>query len=77
MTIADFDHLAESEKKVLLQKCCGSSGWVSKMLRIFPVNDLIDLLESADDAWEECKKNDWINLRKVMIYLIFLCVGFD
>ena len=60
MTIADFDHLAEFEKKVLLQKCCGSSGWVSKMLRIFPVNDLIDLLESADDAWEECKKNDWI-----------------
>lgn len=48
MTIAYFDHLPESEKKELLQMCCGSTAWIKKMIRIFPVNDLVDLLEYAE-----------------------------
>lgn len=60
MTIAEFDHLDINTKKELLQKCCGSSSWVNKMLHIFPVNDLIDLLEYADEKWSECKQEDWL-----------------
>lgn len=60
MTIAAFDHLPDSEKRELLQMCCGSSSWVNKMLGVFPVNDLIDLFEYADEKWAECKKEDWL-----------------
>ena len=60
MTIANFDRLPVNKKEDLLKKCCGSSAWVSKMLDVFPVNDLIDLLEYADDTWEKCERKDWI-----------------
>jgi len=60
MTIAEFDHVDIDKKKELLQKCCGSSAWINKMLQVFPVNDLIDLLEYADEKWYECKPEDWL-----------------
>ncbi len=60
MTIAEFDHLDDEMKRELLQKCCGSKTWVDKMLAVFPVNDLIDLLEYADEKWNECKTEDWL-----------------
>ncbi len=59
MTIAEFDHLDNERKKELLQKCCGSSSWVNKMLTVFPVNDLLDIFEYADEKWSECKQEDW------------------
>ncbi|MEP7253368.1 MAG: 2-oxo-4-hydroxy-4-carboxy-5-ureidoimidazoline decarboxylase [Ginsengibacter sp.] len=60
MTIAEFDHLSEEQKKVLLYKCCGASTWVEKMLQVFPIDDLVELLEEADEKWEECQKADWL-----------------
>ena len=60
MTIAGFDHLNIEAKKDLLQKCCGSSSWVNKMITIFPVNDLVELLEYADEKWNECTSEDWL-----------------
>ncbi len=59
MTIAEFDHLDEEKKQELLFKCCGSSSWVNKMLPVFPVEDLVDLLESAEEKWNECSEEDW------------------
>ena len=59
MTIAEFDHLDIDKKKELLQNCCGSTAWVNKMLKALPANDLIDLLEDADDKWNECSPEDW------------------
>lgn len=60
MTIADFDHLPEAEKKELLQMCCGSTAWIKKMLGILPVNDLVDLLEYAEEEWYDCNPADWL-----------------
>ncbi len=60
MTIADFDRLPESEKKELLQMCCGSTAWIKKMMSILPVNDLVDLLEYAEEEWYECNPSDWL-----------------
>ena len=60
MTITDFDHLPESEKKELLQMCCGSAAWIKKMISIFPVNDLVDLLEYAEEEWYDCNPADWL-----------------
>lgn len=59
MTIAEFDHLPTEKKKELLEQCCGSSVWVNKMLTVFPVEDLVELLEAAEEKWYDCSEEDW------------------
>src|SRR5687767_10967884 len=54
MTIAEFDHLPEQKKRELLEHCCGSSAWVNKMLTAFPVEDLVEFLDVAEEKWNEC-----------------------
>lgn len=60
MTIAQFDQLSIDEKKNLLFSCCGSHEWVKQMMEIFPVQDLIDLLEYAEEKWYDCNPADWL-----------------
>ena len=59
MTIAEFDHLEITEKKALLQSCCGSNTWVNNMLAALPAEDLVDLLEIAEEQWYLCHEPDW------------------
>jgi 2-oxo-4-hydroxy-4-carboxy-5-ureidoimidazoline decarboxylase len=59
MTIAEFDHLDKDQKQKLLYQCCGSTAWVEKMLSKPPVEDLVDLLEDAEEAWYTCSAADW------------------
>jgi 2-oxo-4-hydroxy-4-carboxy-5-ureidoimidazoline decarboxylase len=59
MTIAEFDHLAPSQKRALLFQCCGSAAWVDKMMTMPPAEDLIDLFEDAEEKWYECTEEDW------------------
>ena len=59
MTIASFDHLEPGEKKALLLQCCGSSAWAEKMIKMPPVEDLIDLFEDAEEKWYECSEAAW------------------
>jgi 2-oxo-4-hydroxy-4-carboxy-5-ureidoimidazoline decarboxylase len=59
MTIAEFDHLGVEEKKTLLQQCCGSTSWVNNMLAALPAEDLVDLLETAEEQWYACHEPDW------------------
>jgi 2-oxo-4-hydroxy-4-carboxy-5-ureidoimidazoline decarboxylase len=59
MTIAEFDHLPTENKKTFLLQCCGSSAWVDKMITVFPVEDLVELLEAAEEKWDECSEEDW------------------
>jgi 2-oxo-4-hydroxy-4-carboxy-5-ureidoimidazoline decarboxylase len=60
MTIAEFDHLSEQEKRDALFKCCGSANWVNKMLAVLPAEDLVDLLQDADEQWLQCAEPDWL-----------------
>ncbi len=60
MSIADFDNLAIEEKKRLLAECCNSASWIKKMIGIFPVQDLVDLLEYAEEEWYECNPAEWL-----------------
>ena len=60
MTIAEFDHLPVDKKTELLLQCCGSTEWVNKMIPVFPVEDLVDLLECAEEKWYECSEKDWL-----------------
>lgn len=59
MTIADFDRLDTEQKRELLTKCCGASGWVNKMLAMPIAEDLVDLEEMAEEQWYECTEQDW------------------
>src|SRR5688500_10633312 len=59
MTIAEFDHLPEEKKRELLLQCCGSGEWVNKMLSVFPVEDLVEFLDAAEQKWYECSPGDW------------------
>jgi 2-oxo-4-hydroxy-4-carboxy-5-ureidoimidazoline decarboxylase len=59
MTIAEFDHLPEDKKIELLLQCCGSRKWVNNMLPVFPVEDLVELLEAAEEKWYQCSEADW------------------
>lgn len=60
MTIAQFDQLPVEEKRNLLFSCCGSEAWVQQMMEVFPVEDLIDLLEYAEEKWYDCNPADWL-----------------
>ena len=60
MSIADFDNLGIEEKKRLLAECCNSASWIKKMIGIFPVQDLVDLLEYAEEEWYECNPAEWL-----------------
>lgn len=60
MTIAEFDQLDKETKILLLRKCCASSAWVRKMLTIFPVQNLVDLLDYAEEEWYECNPSEWL-----------------
>ena len=60
MTIAAFDHLNNEEKKELLHKCCGSDQWVNNMLALVPYEDLVDVLEDAEQAWYNCDESGWL-----------------
>jgi 2-oxo-4-hydroxy-4-carboxy-5-ureidoimidazoline decarboxylase len=59
MTIAEFDHLDVEQKKALLHQCCGSVNWVNKILEALPAEDLVDLLEIAEEQWYACHEEDW------------------
>ena len=60
MTIAEFDQSNNEEKKAALSKCCGSSAWVNQMLTEFPMEDLVELLEAAEEKWYQCSEADWL-----------------
>lgn len=42
-----------------LTKCCGSSAWVQQMLAFVPADDMVELLEDAEEQWWKCSKDDW------------------
>ncbi len=60
MTLHELNILSKEELKQTLFKCCGSDNWVEKMLTIFPVDDLVELLEDADEKWWQCSEEDWL-----------------
>lgn len=60
MTIDQFGKLSTKEKYDQLFNCCGSSAWVKGMLEIFPVEDLYDLLDHAEELWYDCNPADWL-----------------
>jgi 2-oxo-4-hydroxy-4-carboxy-5-ureidoimidazoline decarboxylase len=59
MTLHDLNTLSKQQLKDELAKCCGSRAWVEKMLPFFPADDLVELLEDAEEQWYKCTQADW------------------
>jgi len=59
MTLHELNTLPEEALREELTRCCGSSAWVNSMLPHFPVDDLVELLEEAEEQWFDCSADDW------------------
>ncbi|MBI5858240.1 MAG: 2-oxo-4-hydroxy-4-carboxy-5-ureidoimidazoline decarboxylase [Sphingobacteriales bacterium] len=59
MTLHEFNILPKEKLVEELTKCCGSAAWVQKMLPFIPADDMIELLEDAEEQWWKCSKADW------------------
>ena len=59
MTLHDLNLLDKDRLKEVLFKCCGSTAWVERMVKLFPMDDLVELLEDAEEQWFECSEEDW------------------
>ena len=59
MTLHELNTLPKQQLREELAKCCGSSAWVNKMLPFFPADDLVELLEDAEEQWFKCTEEDW------------------
>jgi 2-oxo-4-hydroxy-4-carboxy-5-ureidoimidazoline decarboxylase len=59
MTLHEFNILSKQQLIAELIKCCGSSSWVNRMLPFIPTDDMIELLEDAEEQWWQCSEADW------------------
>ena len=60
MTLHNLNTLPESEFKQALFNCCGSTAWVNKMYALLPFEDLVELLNDAEEQWYQCSEADWL-----------------
>ena len=60
MTLDNFNSLDTAGKTAALLHCCGSQGWVDRMLAGFPYADEPSLLATASQNWRQCKPADWL-----------------
>ncbi|MFC0774296.1 2-oxo-4-hydroxy-4-carboxy-5-ureidoimidazoline decarboxylase [Terrimonas alba] len=59
MTLHELNLLPKQQLRDELMKCCGSQAWVEKMLPFFPADDMVELLEDAEEQWFKCSEKDW------------------
>ena len=59
MTLHEFNILPKEKLVEALTRCCGSSAWVNKMLAFVPAEDMVELLEDAEEMWWQCSPDDW------------------
>jgi 2-oxo-4-hydroxy-4-carboxy-5-ureidoimidazoline decarboxylase len=59
MTLHELNMLSKPQLRQELLKCCGSSGWVEKVMSFFPVEDMVELLNDAEEQWYQCSPEDW------------------
>ena len=59
MTLHELNTLPKSQLRQELMKCCGSVAWVEKIMTFFPIEDLVELLEDAEEQWFKCSPEDW------------------
>lgn len=59
MTLHEFNILPKKRLIEELNRCCGSKAWVERMLKFIPADDMVELLEDAEEQWWLCSESDW------------------
>jgi 5-hydroxyisourate hydrolase / 2-oxo-4-hydroxy-4-carboxy-5-ureidoimidazoline decarboxylase len=60
MTLSQYNNLETTIASKHLMDCCGSTKWVSAMMRNFPFTSEKDLVDLATKNWyDECSETDW------------------
>lgn len=59
MTLHEFNTLPKDRLREELMRCCGSTAWVNRMLPFIPADDMVELLEDAEEQWWLCSEADW------------------
>ncbi len=59
MTLHELNQLPVTELKKELYSCCGSEAWVNRMVVFFPADDMVEILEDAEEQWYQCTETDW------------------
>jgi len=59
MTLHELNILPRQQLIEELMKCCGSASWVNRLLPFIPADDMIELLEDAEEQWYNCSEDDW------------------
>jgi 2-oxo-4-hydroxy-4-carboxy-5-ureidoimidazoline decarboxylase len=59
MTLHELNTISKQQLTEELNKCCGSSAWVNNMLPFFPADDMVEILEDAEEQWWKCSEADW------------------
>jgi len=59
MTLHELNTLSRHQLIAELNKCCSSAAWINRMLPFFPADDLVELLEDAEEQWFKCSEEDW------------------
>lgn len=59
MTLHEFNTLPHEQLIAELTKCCGAAAWVQRMLPFIPADDMVELLEDAEEQWYLCTADDW------------------
>ena len=60
MELDQFNQLDQTEMAAHLIRCCGASGWVSRMIDSGPFRSTAQLFETADDVWWGLTESDWL-----------------
>jgi OHCU decarboxylase len=60
ITVGDLDAMSAREARENLRACCGSSRWVNEMVALRPFHSLEAISQAADDIWESCTEEDWL-----------------
>ena len=53
------NELEQATLQPLLERCCGASRWVERMLAQRPFTDWAHLQQTADDVWWDLTSADW------------------
>jgi 2-oxo-4-hydroxy-4-carboxy-5-ureidoimidazoline decarboxylase len=60
MTLNALNTLDKGALRTALSNCCGSTVWVDRMMALFPMASISDLLHAAGRVWHGCGKKDWL-----------------
>ena len=60
MDIPKLNEMDTDEAGKIFSQCCGSSNWISRMVKCRPYSSEFELIKNSEEIWFALNKNDWI-----------------